>query len=124
MPDIRVHREHHLGLAQAREVAWQWAVQVEQEFDLQCTVIEGKTSDTIEFSHRSVSGTLVVAAEHFDLHARLGLLLGVFSLKIESEIERTLDELLGMAEKRQPRIAAKKTAKAAVKATARRAGRK
>ena len=27
MPDIRIHRDHHLGLAQARKVAWKWAEQ-------------------------------------------------------------------------------------------------
>lgn len=124
VPDIRVHREHHLGLAKAREVAWQWSVQVERDFDLQCTVIEGKTSDTIEFNRSGVSGTLIVAADHFDLHARLGILLGVFSLKIESEIERTLDELLGKAEKRQPKAPARKTAKTVSRPAAKGTGRK
>lgn len=128
MPDIRVHREHHLGLATARQVAWQWAVQVERDFDLQCTVIEGRTSDTIEFTRSGVGGTLIVAADHFDLHAKLGILLGVFSLKIESEIERTLDDLLGKAEKRQPKTAARtparKAARPAAKATAKGAPRR
>src|SRR5512135_1341888 len=118
MPDIRIHREHQLGLAKARQVAWQWAVQVERDFELQCTVIEGKTSDTIEFTRSGVNGTLIVAGDHFDLHAKLGFLLGVFSLKIESEIERTLDDLLGKAEKRQPKTAAKAAGKTAAKSPA------
>jgi putative polyhydroxyalkanoate system protein len=124
MPDIRIHREHDLGLANARRVAWQWAVQVERDFELQCTVIEGKTSDTIEFTRSGVSGTLIVAADHFDLHAKLGFLLGVFSLKIESEIERTLDDLLGKAGKRAPKPAAKAARHSLPKPAAKGAGRK
>lgn len=49
MADIRIHREHQLGLAKARKVAWAWAEQVEQKFDMACTVIEGELSDTVEF---------------------------------------------------------------------------
>jgi hypothetical protein len=41
-----------------------------------------------------VKGTLVVAADHFDLKAKLGFLLGAFSRTIESEIETNLDKLL------------------------------
>ena len=113
MPDIRIHREHHLGLAKARKVAWQWAVQVEKDFDMQCTVIEGAQGDTVEFTRSGVNGTLVVAADHFDLPAKLGFLLGAFSLKIESEIQKTLDELLGKAGSTKPKPAAKTGAKAA-----------
>jgi hypothetical protein len=67
MPDIRIHRDHQLGLAKARKVAWQWAEQVESKFDMECTVIEGETSDTVEFTRSGVNGTLIVAADHFDL---------------------------------------------------------
>ncbi len=94
MPDIHIHREHQLGLAQARKIAWQWAEEVEANFDMECTVIEGDFSDTVEFTRSGVNGTLVVAADHFDLNARLGFLLGAFSRKIESEIEKNLDALL------------------------------
>jgi putative polyhydroxyalkanoate system protein len=108
MPDIRIHRKHKLGLAKAREVAWQWAEEVEKKFDMECTVIEGETSDTVEFARMGVKGELLVAADHFDLDAKLGFLLGAFSKTIESEIERNLDELL----------AAKGKVKAAPKAAA------
>lgn len=94
MADIRIHREHHLGLAKARRLAWTWAEHVEQRFDMECTVIEGETRDTVEFTRSGVSGRLVVAADHFDLEARLGFLLGVFSQTIESEITKELDALL------------------------------
>jgi putative polyhydroxyalkanoate system protein len=94
MADIKIHREHSLGLAKARKVAWAWAEQVEQQFDMECTVIEGETSDTVEFKRTGVSGTLIVAPDHFDLSAKLGFLLGAFSKTIEGEIEKNLDALL------------------------------
>lgn len=94
MPDIRIHREHSLGLAKARKVAWQWAEDVEARFDMECTVIEGRTSDTVEFTRSGVNGRLIVAADHFDLDAKLGFLLGAFSKTIEGEISKMLDELL------------------------------
>jgi putative polyhydroxyalkanoate system protein len=97
MPDIHIHRDHSLGLAKARKVAWDWAEQAEAKFDMECTVLEGETSDTVEFSRSGVNGTLVVAADHFDLNAKLGFLLGAFAKTIEGEIQKNLDELLGAA---------------------------
>ncbi|HSB23660.1 MAG TPA: polyhydroxyalkanoic acid system family protein [Burkholderiaceae bacterium] len=97
MPDIRIHRDHKLGLAKARKVAWAWAEEVEEKFDMTCTVIEGKTTDTVEFTRTGVYGRLIVAADHFDLDAKLGFLLGAFAKTIEAEIERNLDTLLGQA---------------------------
>jgi putative polyhydroxyalkanoate system protein len=94
MADIRIQRKHKLGLAKAREVAWAWAEDVEKRFDMECTVLEGETSDTVEFTRSGVSGTLVVAADHFDLQAKLGFLVGAFSKTIEAQIESNLDALL------------------------------
>ena len=108
MPEIRIHREHRLGLSKARQVAWQWAEQVEDKFDMECTVIEGETSDTVEFTRSGVNGRLIVAPDHFDLEARLGFLLGAFAKTIEAEIEKNLDALLaGSAKAAEP---AKKSA--------------
>ena len=111
MPDIRMHREHSFGLAKARKIAWEWAEQVERDFDMQCTVIEGRQRDTVEFTRIGVRGTLVVAADHFALHAKLGLLLAVFADKIETEIEKTLETLLVKATPAKSR--SKKAAKTA-----------
>ena len=108
MPDIRIHREHKLGLAKARKVAWAWAEDVEKKFDMACTVIEGETSDTVEFTRAGVNGRLIVAADHFDLDAKLGFLLGAFAGTIEREIEKNLDALLGKAAAAAPRKASAK----------------
>jgi putative polyhydroxyalkanoate system protein len=99
MPDIKIHRDHQLGLTKARKVAWQWAEQVEKDFDMECTVIEGEFSDTVEFTRSGVNGTLIVAADHFDLNAKLGFLLGAFSKTIEGEIQKNLDALLAKSSK-------------------------
>lgn len=108
MADIRIHRNHTLGLAKARKVAWAWAEEVEKKFDMECSVIEGETSDTVEFTRSGVNGELIVAADHFDLTAKLGFLLGAFSKTIEGEIEKNLDSLLGKAAAAAKKAPAKK----------------
>ncbi|KPF50218.1 polyhydroxyalkanoic acid synthase [beta proteobacterium AAP121] len=110
MADIHIHRDHSLGLAQARKIAWQWAEEVENKFDMACTVVEGETSDTVEFKRTGVSGRLIVAADHFELDAKLGFLLGAFSKTIEAEITKNLDALLASG-KPAKKVAAKKAAK-------------
>jgi putative polyhydroxyalkanoate system protein len=94
MPDIRIHRDHSLGLPKARKLAWEWAEHVEQKFDMECTVLEGETSDTVEFKRSGVTGELIVAPDHFELQAKLGFLLGAFAKTIQAEIEKELDKLL------------------------------
>ena len=119
MADIHIHRDHLLGLAKARKVALQWAEQVEAEFDMECTILEGETSDTVEFSRSGLKGELIVAANHFTLDAKLGFLLGTFSKRIEREIETNLDALLLKNAPAAPKAAAKKVvAKPAAKKAA------
>lgn len=104
MAQIHIHREHQLGLAGARKVAWQWAEQAEADFDMACTYEEGDDSDAVQFSRSGVSGTLTVGADHFELDAQLGFLLGAFKDRIEAEIVKNLDALLAA----KPKAAAKK----------------
>lgn len=122
MSDIRIHRVHQLGLPKARDVAWQWAEEVEKKFDMECTVIEGDDCDTVEFTRSGVKGTLLVAADHFDLQAKLGFLLGAFAKTIEGEILKNLDGLLGNAQAGgaagKGKTAAKAVAKPAAKPAA------
>ena len=94
MADIHIHRSHALGLAKARKMAWKWAEAVEEKFGMECTVIEAADHDLVEFRRAGVDGRLRVEANAFDLTARLGLLLGAFSARIESEIKAQLDQLL------------------------------
>ena len=108
MADIHIHRTHRLGLAKARKTAWQWAEAAEEKFGMECTIIEGKTSDVVEFTRAGVDGRLVVDADSFDLTARLGLLLGAFRSRIEAEIEENVDAVLARAGATKKAPAAKK----------------
>ena len=108
MAEIRIHRDHQLGLAKARKIAWQWAEEVEKKFDMECTVTEGETSDTVHFTRSGVNGQLIVTPDHFDLQAKLGFLLGAFSKTIESEIMKNLDALLAKSAKPAAKKAAAK----------------
>jgi putative polyhydroxyalkanoate system protein len=105
--DINIHRQHSLGLAKARKVAWQWAEDVEKKFGMACSVLEGETSDTVSFTRSGVNGELIVAADHFDLKAKLGFLLGAFSKTIEAEILKNLDTLLAKSAKPAKKAAKK-----------------
>jgi len=107
MADIHIEREHSLGLAAARKLAWRWAEQAENEFDMSCTYEEGKSCDEVQFTRSGVNGTLKVSADRFELDARLGFLLGAFKDRIESEIVKNLDTLLA-AKKPAAKAAAKK----------------
>ena len=94
MADIHIQREHSLGLLEARKIAFKWAEQVEEKFDMECTYEEGKTEDLVSFTRSGVSGTLAVTKDSFDLNAKLGFLLGAFKDKIEGEIVKNLDTLI------------------------------
>ena len=110
MSDIKIHRDHSLGLPKARKIALRWAEDVEKDFGMECTILEGEFSDTVHFTRSGVNGTLIVAADHFDLNAKLGFLLGAFSKTIESEIKKNLDGLLAKSNA-EKRPAAKKAVK-------------
>ncbi|EJL91048.1 putative polyhydroxyalkanoic acid system protein [Polaromonas sp. CF318] len=94
MADIHIQRDHTLGLAQARKVAFKWAEQAEEKFDMECTYEEGKTEDLVSFTRSGVNGTLTVTKDSFELQAKLGFLLGAFKDKIETEIVKNLDALI------------------------------
>ena len=94
MADIHIERDHQLGMGGARKLAWRWAEQAENDFDMSCTYEEGAECDEVQFSRSGVSGTLKVSADRFELDARLGFLLGAFKDRIEGEIVKNLDELL------------------------------
>lgn len=112
MPDIHIQRDHALGLAAARKIAFRWAEQAEEKFDMECTYEEGKTGDLVTFTRSGVKGTLEVTKDCFVLDAQLGFLLGAFKDRIEGEIVKNLDTLL------TEKPAAKTPAKAAPAAVA------
>lgn len=110
MTQLHIHRNHSLGLAAARKIALTWAEEVEAEFDMACTYEEGAREDWVHFKRSGVTGKLHVTADHFDLDAKLGFLLGAFKGRIEAEIVKNLDDLL--ATKAPAKKAAAKSASA------------
>lgn len=110
MADIHIEREHSMGLAQARKIAFQWAEQVEEKFDMSCTYEEGDSCDEVSFTRSGVSGTLKVTKDLFELDAKLGFLLGAFKDRIEGEIVKNLDTLLAQKASAAKKVAAKKKA--------------
>lgn len=119
MPDIHIQRDHGLGLAQARKLAFKWAETAERKLDMECTYEEGKTEDLVSFTRSGVNGELKVTKDSFELAARLGFLLGAFKDRIESEIVKNLDELL--AQKEPVKAFDKAVAKASAKTAAKKA---
>jgi len=92
--EIRIRREHALGLASARKLAYQWAEAAENRMEMKCTYEEGDTFDRLSFKRSGVHGELRVTADAFELEAKLGMLMGMFKSRIEQEINMNLDLLL------------------------------
>jgi putative polyhydroxyalkanoate system protein len=94
MADLHLRREHTLGLPRARKVALKWAEHVEKKLEMECTLYEGDTEDTLEFKRSGVDGRMIVAADHFEVEAKLGLMFRPFLGMIEAETRKQLDEAL------------------------------
>jgi putative polyhydroxyalkanoate system protein len=95
MPELKVEREHSLGLEGARLIAQRWREQAEQEWGMTCESEPGDVLDRMRFERSGVRGELTVTHTRFDLHIQLGFLLGAYSGKIEEKIQANLDALLG-----------------------------
>ena len=108
MADLNLRREHNLGLARARKVALKWAEHVEKKLEMECTLIEGDAEDVLEFKRSGVDGRMIVAADHFDLEAKLGFLLKPFLATIEAEVSKQLDEALAKESAKASKPAKKK----------------
>ena len=103
MADLQLRREHNLGLARARKVALKWAEHVEKKLEMECTLYQGETSDTLEFKRSGVDGRMIVAADHFDVEAKLGLMFRPFLGMIEAETRKQLDEALAKEMAKTPK---------------------
>ena len=110
MSDIHIQHPHTLGLVQARTVAFKWAEDAEEQFDMACTYDEGKNSDLVHFKRSGVNGTLRVTQDEFELKATLGFLLGAFKGKIEGEIVKNLEAQLAKKPAAKKTVAKKKAA--------------
>ena len=86
MANIHIRRNHHLGMDGARKVAWQWSEAVEEKFDMSCTIIEGETSDTVEFVRSGCKGRLIVAADHFADSSIGGKVCGCIGREVDQHV--------------------------------------
>jgi len=93
-PTLSLHREHHLDLPAAREVARHWAAKAEQKLGMACRYEEGPDHDTLHFSRTGLEGQLRVDAKCFELQAQLSGMMAAFKGAIETEIVRQLDRLI------------------------------
>jgi putative polyhydroxyalkanoate system protein len=89
--DLHIVREHTLGLAAARQLALDWAEEMETEFRMRCTYQEGPLHDLVTFEGTGAKGTLQVNGTSFELDVKLGFMLGNFKDKIEAVIRKKLD---------------------------------
>ena len=94
MSVIHIHRHHHLGMPEARKIAFLWAEQAEEKFDMECAYEEGDTEDIVYFTRAGIKGTLQVLGDQFEFKAELGFLVSAFKARIETEIAEQLDTLL------------------------------
>jgi hypothetical protein len=70
--DLHIVREHTLGMEAARQLALDWAEEMETEFRMRCTYQEGPLQDVVTFEGTGAKGTLEVNATNFDLKVKLG----------------------------------------------------
>ena len=110
MSDIRIHRQHQLGLPAARKIALQGAEKAEEKFDMDCTYEEGEEQDTLYVTRSGIKGTLEVLPDALDFHAQLGFLVSAFKERIETELIEQLDKMMAAAPARKRKSAAKKPA--------------
>ncbi len=94
MSKIHITREHALGLAGARKLAFRWAEVGRQHLAMKCVYEQGEEGDLLHFDRPGAHGQLRVTASEFVLDAKLGLLLGAFRHRIQTEIVDNLDLLL------------------------------
>lgn len=94
MPEVKIERQHTLGLKAARAAAARWVKEAESEWGMQCRTEKGAKQDAIYFERSGANGCLTVSGERFDLQLKLGFMLGPLAGHIEQQIRKSLDELL------------------------------
>ena len=94
MADIHIVREHTMPRGQARELALRWAEVARNKLEMECRYEEGEGADLLRFKRSGARGELKVEPGRFELKVHLGLLLGMFRTKIESEIVKNFAALM------------------------------
>ena len=98
MADIKIQREHALGMDRARALAQEWMADGASKLGLTCQLVQGEAEDTISFERMGVTGEMKVRADAFELNTKLGMMMSAFKPLIEAEIDKNLKQILAKAE--------------------------
>ncbi len=93
MAELRIKRQHGLGLAEARLAAQR----VADELASSLQVRSAWDGDTLRFSRSGIDGSLKVSADDVEVVARLGMLVAMLKPQIEARVNRDFDEYFGSA---------------------------
>lgn len=95
MARLHILRSHSLNGPAARALVQTWVAGGTSRWGLTCehTVAEGQ--ECITFAGPGLRGQLWVRPDAFELEAQLGILLSAYRERIETEIQRQLDQALG-----------------------------
>lgn len=91
MSHIVIHRDHELTLDQARAAAEALAGQLAERYEISHYWQE----DSLHFERSGVSGQIDLEPGVIRISVRLGFLLVSLKSRLEQEIDRQLDEMLG-----------------------------
>ncbi|MBW6495731.1 MAG: polyhydroxyalkanoic acid system family protein [Burkholderiaceae bacterium] len=91
MAELRIRREHGLGLPEARKAAQRVADELAGAFQM----TSAWDGDILRFSRSGVEGALSVTADHVEVVARLGMLVAMLKPQIEARVKRDFDEHFG-----------------------------
>lgn len=91
MSSIDVRRNHSLDREHAREAAESLAKDLSQKFDVHYEW----DNDVMRFHRSGVKGHLDISPSEMHVHLKLGMMLTPFKGRIEEEINKQLDSIIG-----------------------------
>jgi putative polyhydroxyalkanoate system protein len=91
MSSIDISRDHSLTLAQAKKAASKVAKEMADAFAIE----HDWDGNTLNFRRAGVEGAILLSKGHVRVHAKLSWLLSALRGKVESEVNRYLDQEFG-----------------------------
>ncbi len=91
MADISYTVNHKLSHEAAKAAAQKVADQLSAEYDLQCEW----DGDVLNFARSGVKGTLEVGETDATIDIKLGMMLSMFSGKIEEQVTKNMRDVFG-----------------------------
>lgn len=91
MADIKMKRQHALGLKKGKAAAQKVADDLSEHFDMKSEW----QGNQLHFTRAGVNGVLEVSKDSVEVQAKLGLLLSAFKPKIEDRISKDFDKYFG-----------------------------